>query len=100
MIRLRHADGRTTEHPAPVKPNGHAQRDVTSASLVKDALEVALCAPRGFRTVVFSAEDTPEGERLIVYLDDVRLEILAHSAHNRVRIDVRRQGKPRMLAGG
>ena len=82
--------------------SSHCARGVCSACGSKNVLPLTIqystARPQDFRRISLVAEDVPRapgvngGERVIVFADDVRLTLMAHSANPAVRIVLSKVG--------
>lgn len=109
MIRVQCADGRTRQFDLTddellnewldVQRSRREQAQLRGVHLFNGSMTAAILQPRSFRSVLYEAETIAEGERVIVQADDIRLDVLLYREQSRTRIDLRRIGKARLLAG-
>lgn len=72
--------------------------------LLKGGTDVSLAAPKGFGETSVSVDpyyedSTYVGDRVTVQADQVRLDILVYRKQNRVRIALKKTGKPVWVPG-
>lgn len=115
MLRIHTKDGRTTH--VDLKDEEQARRlllkfksqqfqqTISGISLVQrhngTSVQYTLPRPEDFGTVFYHAEDAPPnpntkfkgGEKIVCFVDDVRLTLLVHNEQHSIRIAVKKMGK-------